>query len=55
MVIHIPDVINEGMFYQDRSRSVYGAAIEGHIGNISRQIPYVYEDGSDFQHSLRRW
>lgn len=48
MVIHIPDVINEGMFYQDRSRSVYGAAIEGHIGNISRQIPYVYENGSDF-------
>lgn len=48
VVIHIPDEVSEGLFYQDRSRSVYGAAIEGHIGNISRQIPYVYEDASDF-------
>lgn len=47
-VIRIPDAFPEGLCYQDVNGSVYAAAVEGHIGAISRLIPYVYEDTSDF-------
>lgn len=48
IVISIPDAIPEGMCYQDGDRSVYAAAVEGHIGAVSRLIPYTYEDMDDF-------
>ena len=47
-VINIPNAFPEGLCYQDNVRSVYAAAIEGHIGTVSRLIPYIYEDTSDF-------
>lgn len=47
-VISIPDNIGEGFCYQDNSCSVYAAFVEGHIGNISRLIPFIYEEASDF-------
>lgn len=48
VVISIPDAFPEGLCYQDPDRSVYAAAVEGYIGNLSRLIPYTYEDTSDF-------
>lgn len=48
VVISIPDAFPEGLCYQDPDRSVYAAAVEGHVGNLSRLIPYTYEDTSDF-------
>lgn len=47
-VISIPDAFPEGMCYQDGDRSVYATAVEGHIGAVSRLIPYTYEDTGDF-------
>ncbi|SHE91444.1 PIN domain-containing protein [Schwartzia succinivorans] len=47
-VISLPDAFPEGLCYQDISRSVYATAVEGHIGAVSRLIPYIYEDVSDF-------
>lgn len=47
-VISLPDAFPEGLCYQDISRSVYATAVEGHIGAVSRLIPYIYEDMSDF-------
>ena len=47
-VISIPDAFTEGMCYQDIERSVHATAVEGHIGAVSRLIPYIYEDMSDF-------
>ena len=47
-VISIPDAFPEGLCYQDSERSVYAAAIEGHIGATIRMIPYIYEDTSEF-------
>lgn len=48
VVIRIPDAFPVELCYQDIDRSMYAAAVEGHIGTVSRLIPYVYEDKSDF-------
>ena len=47
-VISIPDAFTEGLCYQDIERSIHATAVEGHIGAVSRLIPYIYEDTSDF-------
>lgn len=47
-IVSIPDAFPEGLCYQDNERSVYAAAVEGHIGATSRMIPYIYEDASEF-------
>ena len=47
VIIGIPDVFPEGLCYQDAAHRVYAAVLEGHIGNISRLIPYTYENTGD--------
>ena len=53
-VISIPDAFPEGLCYQDKDRSVYAAAVEGHIGAVNRLLPYAYEDTSDFSAFVTR-
>ena len=48
VIVSIPEAFPEGLLYQDNDRSVYAAAVEGHIGANSRMIPYIYEDTSVF-------
>ena len=52
VVVSLPEVAPEGLMYQDRERSVHAAAISGHFRNFNRQIPYLYEEVSDFSDFL---
>ncbi len=52
VVVSLPEVVPEGLMYQDRERSVHAAAISGHFRNFNRQIPYLYEEVSDFSDFL---
>ncbi len=51
-VISIPDAFPEGLCYRDFYRSVYATAVEGHIGAVSRLIPFIYEDTINFSVSF---
>lgn len=46
LIVSIPDSME--MYYLDRKRGVYSAMVKGHVGDVSRWLPLIYEDTTDF-------
>ena len=53
-VVHIPYPPYGGMCYQDKECVISAAAVALHVGNITRQVPYIFETvDEDFDSRIR--
>ena len=46
-IVNLPENVSEGFCYQDIIRCISSARVEGYIGDIVRDIPFVYEEKSN--------